>query len=193
MSAGAPQWAPEQAVPDPSEAVRLALHDDSTRAAVSPRADAALRVLLELAQTPPPGVLTAEALARSQRLTRRMLDPVLLDLSRFGMVTGLRGQSGGYRLAWPPAELTLADVIAAVDRPLAAACGLGGRSSRTRPPGDAFAALWLEVRAALREVLEGFTLAGLLSDQLMKRSPTRHETRYEARHEARNDQPPSGV
>jgi Rrf2 family protein len=160
MSAEAP-WRTEHAVPD----VRLALHDDSSAAAVSPRADAALRVLLALAGTPAPGVLTAEALARAQRLTRRMLDPVLLDLSRSGMVVGLRGQSGGYRLAWASADVTLADVIAAVDRPLAEACGLGGRSSRVRPPADGLAAMWLGVRAGLRDVLESFTLEALVQEQ----------------------------
>lgn len=166
MSAGAQQWASASTVPDEPRSVRLALHDDSARSAVSPRADAALRVLLALAQTPAPGVLTAEALAGAQSVTRRMLDPVLLDLSRFGMIAGLRGQSGGYRLAWAPAEVTLADVIAAVDRSLAEACGLSGRSSRIRPPADGLEAMWLGVRAALREVLEAFTLEALLSDQL---------------------------
>lgn len=161
MSVGAEQWTADRAVPD----VRLALHDDSSRAAVSPRADAALRVLLALARTPAPGVLTAEALARAQGLTRRMLDPVLLDLSRSGMVVGLRGQSGGYRLAWAPGEVNLANVIAAVDRPLAEACGLTGRSSRLGPPGDGLAAMWLGVRAGLREVLESFTLQALVIDR----------------------------
>lgn len=161
MSAPAHEWAPEHPVPD----VRLALHDDSSAGAVSPRADAALRVLVALARTPAPGVLTAEALARAQRLTRRMLDPVLLDLSRSGMIVGLRGQSGGYRLAWPPSEVTLAEVVAAVDRPLAEACGLAGRSSRVRPPADALAAMWLGVRAGLRDVLESFTLDALVSEQ----------------------------
>lgn len=165
--------------------VRLALHDDSARAAVSPRADAALRVLLALAQTAAPGVLTAEALARSQGLTRRMLDPVLLELSRSGMIVGLRGQSGGYRLAWAPADVTLADVIAAVDRPLAEACGLSGRSSRVRPPTDGPTAMWLGVRAGLREVLESFTLAAVVSDQ-----PAPDQA---VRSRPGSDQPPSEV
>src|SRR5450755_312416 len=121
--------------------LRLALNDDTARAAVSPRADAALRVLLGLARTPAPGVQTAESLARSQGLTRR-----LLDLSRAGIVIGLRGQFGGYRLGWQTEQITLADVIAAVDRPLAEACGLTGRANRVRPPTDGLEAMWLGVR-----------------------------------------------
>lgn len=144
--------------------LRLALYDDSARVAVSPRADAAMRVLLALARTDPPGVQTAESLARSQALTRRMLDPVLLDLSRSGLVIGLRGQSGGYRLAWPVDLITLADVIAAVDRSLADACGLGGRANRTRPPADGIDAMWLDVRSRLRDALEEFTVGGLVND-----------------------------
>jgi Rrf2 family protein len=144
--------------------LRLALNDDTARAAVSPRADAALRVLLGLARTPAPGVQTAESLARSQGLTRRMLDPVLLDLSRAGIVIGLRGQFGGYRLGWQTEQITLADVIAAVDRPLAEACGLTGRANRVRPPTDGLEAMWLGVRAGLHAVLEGFTVDALVRD-----------------------------
>ena len=114
------------------------------------------------AGAPPPGVLMADALARAQGLTRRMLDPVLLDLSRSGIVLGLRGQSGGYRLACAPEDVTLADVIAAVDRSLAEACGLGARGKRVRQPTDGLAEMWVEVRTGLRGVLESFTLAGLL-------------------------------
>lgn len=162
MSAGAQQWGTGPGVADNESAgVRLTLHDDSAHAAVSPRADTALRVLLALARISASAVLTSEALAREQGLTGRALDPILLDLSRFGVIVGIRGPAGGYRLAWPPAEITLADVITAVDRPLAEACGLTGWARRVRPPADGLDGMWLQVRAGLREVLERHTLAGL--------------------------------
>lgn len=127
----------------------------------SPRADAAARVLLELAQVPPPGVRTAEALASSQRMTPRVLNRLLVDLSRAGLVVGLRGPSGGYRLAWPPDLVTFADIVAAVDQPLATACGLR-RARAATTDDDRLAAMWAEVQARLREVLEGLSLGAVL-------------------------------
>jgi Rrf2 family protein len=142
--------------------LRLALVDDPSRLAVSARTDAAMRALLELAATPAPGVRPAEWLAARQSLTRRMLEPVLLDLSRAGLIIGLRGNTGGYRLAVPADEITMAEVVVSVDRAFAAACGLSGRVGHLREPADGLDEVWFSVRRTLRELLESVTVSSVL-------------------------------
>ena len=141
----------------------LALYDDR-RPVLSKRADTALRVLLALATADRPRrVLTAEAIAIALDASRGALEPVLWELSRAGLVAGMRGPTGGYRLAAPLEDVTLADVVAAVDRPLAEACGLaGGLHGRSDDPLEQ---MWSEVRTGLGAVLSSWTVAAVLAGE----------------------------
>src|SRR4051795_11867390 len=85
---------------------------------LSAKADYALRASLELASAGEPHV-KAETLARAQGIPLRFLEQILLDLKHAGLVASQRGAEGGYWLAKPPAEISLADVIRAVEGPLA--------------------------------------------------------------------------
>jgi Rrf2 family protein len=86
---------------------------------VSARADYAIRALLELAASPGGAPLRAEAIARAQSIPSKFLENLLVDLRRTRLVSSQRGASGGYRLARPAAAISLADVIRAMEGPLA--------------------------------------------------------------------------
>ncbi|MEV0586622.1 Rrf2 family transcriptional regulator [Nonomuraea sp. NPDC050310] len=81
---------------------------------LSARTQYALRAVSELAAAPP-GPVPAERIALAQHIPRRFLDNILLQLRRAGIVHSLRGPDGGYWLARPAADITLADVIDVVE------------------------------------------------------------------------------
>ena len=86
---------------------------------LSARVDYALRATAELAAHDNTRAVTAERLAAAQQIPPKFLESILLQLRRAGVVTAQRGPDGGYRLARPATEITLADVIRAIDGPLA--------------------------------------------------------------------------
>jgi len=132
---------------------------------VSAKTDYALRAMAELAATPP-GPVKGERLASSQEIPLKFLENILTELRRAELVATQRGAEGGYRLARPADEITLADVIRAVDGPLANVRG-------ERPDVVTYAGaaaplhdVWLAVRTNLRAVLETVTLADLAAGRL---------------------------
>ena len=113
----------------------------------------------------PEGRLKRDALAARQDIPIEFLESVLLDLKHAGIVQSQRGASGGFRLARPPTEISLADVIRAVDGPIADV--RGDRPERIEYPGPArhLQHVWIAVRASLREILEGTSLQDLVDGQ----------------------------
>src|SRR5207247_2662338 len=83
------------------------------------KADYAVRAAIELAAAGEDAVVKGERLAGAQDIPLHFLENILGDLRQAGIVTTRRGPEGGYRLARPPAEISVADVIRAVDGPLA--------------------------------------------------------------------------
>lgn len=133
---------------------------------VSAKVDYALRASIELASREADWPVTGETIATAQRIPLRFLENILLELRRAGLVDSRRGPEGGYMLARPAAEVSLADIIRAIDGPLA---GVGGR----RPELLEFAGtaeplkdVWIAVRASLRKVLEHVTLADVVERRL---------------------------
>src|SRR5262245_27731949 len=97
---------------------------------VSAKVDYALRAMLELASAD--GLVKAERIATAQGIPQKFLENILLDLRHAELVTSQRGVEGGYALARPAAEITVADVIRAVEGPIASVRG-------ERPDGLAYA------------------------------------------------------
>ncbi|MFB0617173.1 Rrf2 family transcriptional regulator [Streptomyces sp. AGS-58] len=133
---------------------------------ISARADYAVRAVLELAVRQGDGPVKAERIAAVQEIPHKFLEGILGDLRRAGIVDSRRGGGGGYRLAGDPAAITVADVIRAVDGPIVSVRG-------ERPTGLAYTGtaqpllpLWIALRASVRRVLEGVTLADLAADTL---------------------------
>ncbi len=135
---------------------------------VSAKADYAVRALVELtARTAAqPGYVTVEMLAVEQGLPVKFLETIFTELRKDGVVISRRGVDGGYRLARPPAEISVADVIRAVDGPLAAVRGLRPEDTEYDGAAKALPRVWVALRAAVRSVLEGVTLLDLVSGDL---------------------------
>ena len=132
---------------------------------VSAKADYAIRAAVELAVRGE-GPTKGDVIAEAQQIPQNFLENILADLRNAGLVASRRGAEGGYWLARPAAEVTLADVIRAVDGPLANVRGV--RSERVTYEGSAapLRDVWIAVRASLRGVLERVTLADLASGEL---------------------------
>ncbi len=128
---------------------------------VSAKVDYALRALAELAAAPP-GPVTAERLATAQKIPPRFLENILLELRHAGIVASQRGAEGGYRLARSAAEVSLADVIRAVEGPIASVRGAPPEQAEYAGPATALREVWIELRASMRAVLETTSLADLV-------------------------------
>ena len=133
---------------------------------VSAKTDYALRAAVELAAAVGNGPVKGERLATSQSIPLRFLENILLQLRHAGIVESRRGADGGYKLARPPEEITLADVIRAVDGPLANVRGSRPESVEYKGPALRLRDVWIAVRANLRAVLESVTLADLAAGNL---------------------------
>ena len=132
---------------------------------VSAKADYAIRAAVELAAAGD-GPVKGERIAQAQQIPPNFLENILADLRNAGLVASRRGAEGGYWLARPAAEVSLAEVIRAVDGPLANVRGI--RSERVSYEGTAepLRDVWVAVRASLRSVLEQVTLADVAANTL---------------------------
>ena len=135
---------------------------------ISAKADYALRAAAELAAAGP-GPVKAERLADAQGIPLRFLENILLELRHAGIVLSQRGAEGGYWLARPARDIPLADVIRAVEGPLANVRGARPESLSYEGPAAPLRDVWVALRASLRVVLEGTTLADLASGELPER------------------------
>jgi Rrf2 family protein len=142
-------------------AIRLTL---SVR--VSAKTDYAIRAALELAAAEDGKPLKGERIATAQAIPLRFLENILMQLRHAGLVDSRRGAEGGYRLARPAAEVSLADVIRAIDGPLAGVSGTRPESLSFGGVAEPMRDVWIAVRAALRGVLERVTLADVVAGRL---------------------------
>lgn len=134
---------------------------------ISAKADYALRAAIELALAADSGKpLKGEQISESQGIPRKFLENILLDLKHSGIVRTQRGASGGYWLAQPADEIKLADVIRAVEGPLANVRGEWPESVKYEGVAKPLQEVWIAVRANLRAVLETVTLADLVKEEL---------------------------
>ena len=116
----------------------------------------------------------ADAIAHAQDIPPKFLENILGDLRQGGLVRSQRGAEGGYRLARPADEITLADIIRVVEGPMASV--RGGRPEDVEYAGCAepLRRVWIAVRSALRQVAEHVTLADLASGRLPQRRRGAH-------------------
>jgi Rrf2 family protein len=134
---------------------------------ISAKADYAVRAAVELAAAQGSGrPITAQAIADAQGIPKNFLENILADLRTSGLVRTKRGAEGGYLLARPAADVALADVLRAVEGPLAAVQGV--RPDQLAYDGAArrLPEVWVALRANLRAVLERVTLADLARGEL---------------------------
>ena len=132
---------------------------------VSAKVDYALRAALELAAAGD-GPTKGEQIAQAQDIPLKFLENILLELRHHGLVQSQRGADGGYWLARPADEIKLADVIRAVEGPLANVRGARPETVAYDGPAARLQDVWIAMRANLRAVLEELTLADVASGDL---------------------------
>jgi Rrf2 family protein len=128
------------------------------------KADYAVRAAVELAAAGE--LLTAEQVAQAQSIPVNFLENILRDLRRAGIVESRRGQAGGYVLARPADEISVADVIRAVEGPLADVRGQAPESLDYPGSAAKLRDVWVALRANVRGVLEQVTLADVARGEL---------------------------
>jgi Rrf2 family protein len=135
---------------------------------ISAKADYAVRAAVELAAAPDEKPVKAERIATAQGIPLNFLENILGELRHSGIVRSHRGAEGGFRLAKPAAEITIADIIRAVEGPLASV--RGGPPEDSHYPGAAaeLPRVWIAVRANLRSVVEHVTVADVASGSIPK-------------------------
>jgi Rrf2 family protein len=155
---------------------------------ITARAEYAVRAMVELAAAPGNAgsggaTLSADEITAAQGIPRAFLLGILGELRRAGLLASVRGSAGGWRLARSAGEVTLADVVRAVEGPLA-------RVSEARPEEVSYPSsagslqlVWVALRASIREVLEGVTVADVAAGTLPEHvvALTRDDDAWESR------------
>ena len=131
---------------------------------ISAKVDYGVQALLVMAVAHEP--MTADALAADQALPGKFLGVILNDLRRAGIVASHRGRDVGYSLARPASEITLADVIRALEGPLAQVRGLRPETTTYQGAAKHLQDAWIAVRASLRAVLEHITIEQVAKREL---------------------------
>ena len=132
---------------------------------VTARVDYAVRAARELAVAHP-DTLTADTIASGQELPLAFTKQILARMRRAGIVQAQRGGDGGYRLDVPPEDVSVADIVRAVEGPLADVRGEPPEELDYPGDGEVLRTLWIATRASLRSVLEHVTLADLAKGDL---------------------------
>jgi Rrf2 family protein len=107
-----------------------------------------------------------ERIAQAQAIPLKFLENILLDLKHAGLVQSQRGAEGGYWLAKAPKQIVLAEVIRAVEGPIANVRGERPEQVEYAGAAEPLRDVWVAVRANLRAVLESVTLADLAEGKL---------------------------
>ena len=132
---------------------------------ISAKVEYAVRALLVLAANDG-GPMSGVALAQAQDLPSKFLDGILAELRRTNIIVSQRGSDGGYRLARDASTIALADIIRAIDGPLANVRGEHPEVTTYEGPAKNLQDVWIAVRATLRSVLETTTLADVVAGRL---------------------------
>jgi Rrf2 family protein len=135
---------------------------------VTAKADYAVRATLELAQVEE-GLIKGERIAQAQSIPLKFLENILIDLRHAGIVHAQRGAEGGYRLARNPGDVTLGEVIRAVEGPLASVRGEPPEAVSYEGAAENLQTIWIAVRASLRSVLDDITLSEVVEGRLPQR------------------------
>jgi Rrf2 family protein len=136
---------------------------------ISARVDYAMRALLELAaaqRTNPRALLKGDAIAEKHLIPTKFLVGVLTTLRTAGILQSMRGRDGGFRLAKPAADIRVADVMRALEGPLAEVRGERPEETEYLGAAEHLRDLWIATRVALRSVLETTSLADIETGNL---------------------------
>ena len=136
---------------------------------ISAKADYGMRALWVLAAAyaeEPTRLVKGENIAVAQGIPVKFLEGILRQLRQSAIVASQRGAEGGYRLDRDPAEVTIADVVRALDGPLAAVRGQRPEDVNYDGAAEHLREVWIAVRASMRHILENITLADVAANKL---------------------------
>ena len=134
---------------------------------ITAKADYAVRAAVELAAAEKTGKpVKGELLAGAQGIPQNFLENILTELRRAGIIRTRRGAEGGYQLARPADEVSVADVLRAVEGPLAAVQGIRPDELSYGGAAERLPEVWVALRASLRDVLEHVALADIARGRL---------------------------
>jgi len=135
---------------------------------VTAKADYAVRAAVELAGSSADAPRKVDEVSQAQGIPLSFLENILTQLRSAGVVRSQRGPEGGYWLAHPADEVTLADVIRAVEGPLVGVRGQRPEEVEYGGSSESLQQVWVALRANLRKVLERVTVADVASGKLPK-------------------------
>lgn len=133
---------------------------------MSAKAEYAVRAMTHLASVSPGMVVKTEDLAKAQGIPAQFLVDILSELRADRLVRSHRGRDGGYALARPAEEISIADVLRCIDGPLASVRDIGLGELRYSGPTVPLTDVWRALRASMRSVLEETTLADVAAGAL---------------------------
>lgn len=152
---------------------------------ISARIDYAVRALVELAVLPPGTPGKADDVASAQDIPVSFLLTILGELKQAGLVRSQRGRDGGYLLARPAEQITVADVARALEGPLANIRDISLQELHYPGVAAPLLQVWQAVRTNLREVLEEVTIADIAADRIPKKILTK-ASKYAAEEQRRH-------
>jgi len=134
---------------------------------ISQRSTYGIMAAVDMAMQANKAPIQAKSIARRQGIPARFLEQVLHAMKKAGLVSSLRGAQGGYVLSKKPSELSLAEILEALEGPLLSVGGLNGLGSHGRGTKSEtlLAAVWDRVCTAERNVLEAITVEELAGKQ----------------------------
>ena len=132
---------------------------------ISAKVDYAVRAAIELAAAGGEPI-KGEAIADAQDIPLKFLENILGELKHTGIVASRRGAQGGYWLAKNAEEVSLADIVRAVEGPLATVRGQGPESLEYKGEAEPLQKVWIALRANIREVMEDTSLADVVGGKL---------------------------
>jgi Rrf2 family protein len=132
---------------------------------ISAKEDYAVRAALELAVADG-GPLKREQISEAQEIPLAFLQNILMELRHAEIVEAQRGRDGGFRLARPPAQISVADIVRAVSGPLATVRGARPPAVEYNTAAEPLKEVWIALRANIRAILEHVTLADLAANRL---------------------------
>jgi len=135
---------------------------------VTAKADYAVRAVVELASSSQDSPRKVDDVAQAQAIPVSFLENILTQLRSAGVVRSQRGPEGGYWLARPPEEVSLAQVIRAVEGPLVGVRGQRPEEIEYTGSAESLQKVWIALRANLRKVLEEVTVADVAEGKLPK-------------------------
>ena len=136
---------------------------------ISAKADYAVRAAIELAAAGSERPTKGDTVAQAQGIPLKFLENILADMRHAGLVTSRRGAEGGYWLARPAEEITVADIIVAVDEPIDATGCAGKENCMGEDAGRCMTHdLWASLNSKMIEFLDSVSLKKLVDEQLAK-------------------------